>query len=71
MYIVSDTFMAKELKQPNADEYLTVEEAAKELKIRSGAIRNYLWEGKLTTYKFKTLTLVSKAEIEEWKKRQK
>ena len=27
--------------------------------------------GKMTTYKFKTLTLIKREEVEEWKKRQK
>jgi excisionase family DNA binding protein len=71
MYIASETQMAKELKLVNAAEYLTVEEAAKDLGINPGAIRNYLWEEKLTTFKFKTLTLVSKEEVDRWKKRQK
>ncbi len=63
--------MAKELKQVNAADYFTVEEAAKELGIKPTAIRNYLWDEKLTTYKFKTLTLVKKEEVEAWKERQK
>lgn len=63
--------MTKQLKQANENEYFTVEEAASELGIKPTAIRNYLYDEKLTTYKFKTLTLVSKEEVEEWKKRQK
>ena len=61
----------KELKQVNATDYLTVEEAANELGVKTTAIRNYLCDEKLTTYKFKTLTLVSKQEVESWKERQK
>jgi excisionase family DNA binding protein len=61
----------KELKQANVADYFTVDEAAKELGIKPTAIRNYLTWGKLTTYKFKTLTLLDKAEVEEWKERQK
>ncbi len=41
------------------------------LGIKPTAIRNYLTWGDLTTYKFKTLTLVSKEEVEAWKQRQK
>lgn len=70
MYIMVEDTM-KHLKQANEAEYLTVEEAARELGIKTTAIRNYLWEEKLTTYKFKTLTLVSKQEVESWKERQK
>jgi excisionase family DNA binding protein len=70
MYIMVEDTM-KRLKQANEAEYLTVEEAARELGIKTTAIRNYLWEEKLTTFKFKTLTLVSKQEVESWKERQK
>jgi excisionase family DNA binding protein len=59
------------LKQAIDADFLTVEEAAKALGIKTTAIRNYLYDGKLTTYKFKTLTLVGKQEVEEWKQRQK
>ena len=61
----------KELKQANVADYFTVEEAANELGIKPTAIRNYLCDGKLTTYKFKTLTLVDQQEVENWKERQK
>ena len=62
---------AKQLKQVNDADFFTVEEAAKELGIKPTAIRNYLCDDKLTTFKFKTLTLVQKEEVEEWRKRQK
>ncbi len=61
----------KQLKQVNDTDFFTVEEAANELGIKATAIRNYLYDEKFTTYKFKTLTLVKKDEVEEWKKRQK
>ncbi len=61
----------KEVKQINAADYLTVDEAAQELGIKPTAIRNYLSWGKMTTYKFKTLTLIKRDEVVEWKKRQK
>jgi len=63
--------MIKQLKIADITEYFTVEEAANELGIKPTAIRNYLYEEKLTTYKFKTLTLVKREEVEEWRKRQK
>jgi excisionase family DNA binding protein len=61
----------RKLKQVDEGNFFTIEEAARSLKIRPTAIRNYLYEGKLTTYKFKTLTLVSSGEVEAWKGRQK
>ena len=61
----------KELKQASVADYFTVEEAAEELGIKPTVIRNYLYDGKLTTYKFKTLTLVKREEVESWKERQK
>jgi excisionase family DNA binding protein len=61
----------KELKQANTTDYFTVEEAAEELGIKPTVIRNYLYDGKLTTYKFKTLTLIKSEEVETWKERQK
>lgn len=70
MYIYSMK-KEKELKQANVADYFTVEEAAKELGIKPTAIRNYLYDGKLTTYKFKTLTLIKSEEVESWKERQK
>jgi excisionase family DNA binding protein len=63
--------MTKQLKQVSDSEYFTVEEAANALGIKPTAIRNYLCDEKLTTYKFKTLTLVKREEVEAWKDRQK
>ena len=62
---------AKQLKQASESEFFTVEEAANELGIKPTAIRNYLCDEKLTTYKFKTLTLLRRDEVEAWKERQK
>jgi excisionase family DNA binding protein len=62
---------ARELKQVDGEKYLTVEEAAEELGIKSNAIRNYLCAEKLTTYKFKTLTLLRSDEVEGWKQRKR
>lgn len=49
-----------------AGDYYTVEEASAKLGVKPPVIRNYLHQEKLTTYKFKTLTLLSKREVEEW-----
>jgi excisionase family DNA binding protein len=46
--------------------YSTVKEAAESLKMNSQTIRDYLGKGIFTTYKFKTLTLINKQEIESW-----
>lgn len=73
MYQASYSIMKKlqQLKQANESDFFTVDEAAKELGIKPTAIRNYLTWDKLTTYKFKTLTLVHRNEVMEWKKKQK
>jgi hypothetical protein len=65
--------MAKVRKLNAADDssYLTIEEAARELRIKPTAVRNYLYEGKMTTYKFKTMTLLSTDEVTVWKGRQR
>ena len=61
----------KELKIVDGSEYFTIKEAAKILGIEATSIRNYLSWGKITAYKFKSLTLISKEEIERWKELQK
>lgn len=61
----------KILEVVDGKDFLTVDEASNELKIKDNAIRNYLYDEKLTTYKFKNLTLLSKKEIEGWKERQR
>jgi excisionase family DNA binding protein len=65
--------MAKVHKLTRADDgsYLTIDEAARELGIKTTAIRNYLYQEKLTTYKFKTMTLLSANEVSAWKERQR
>ena len=63
--------MIKRINKPDEKEFFTVDEAAKELGIKTTAIRNYLYDEKMTTYKFKTMTLLSKIEVEAWKERQK
>ncbi len=57
------------LDKVDADRYLTVDEASQELGVKTTALRNYLYQEKLTTFKFKTLTLLSKREVEDWKDR--
>ncbi len=61
----------KEIKEFKADEYFTVEEAAKYLGIKESAIRNYLSLGRLVTYKIKTLTLLKIDDIRRWRERQR
>ena len=52
-------------------DFFTVEEAAKELGINTQSVRDHLTKGNLKTYKFKSLTLLKKEEVENWKERQK
>jgi excisionase family DNA binding protein len=59
------------LEKADAKNFFTVEEAANELGLKPTVIRNYLSDGTLTTYKFKTLTLLSTKEVETRKERQK
>jgi hypothetical protein len=61
----------KQLNKPDANEFLTVDEAAVELGIKSNAVRNYLYLGKFTTHKFKNLTLLAAKEVQDWKGRQR
>lgn len=59
------------LHEAKDTEYFTVSEAAKELGINAQSMRDHLVRGNLKTYKFKTLTLVKKEEVEAWRERQK
>ena len=61
----------KHIKSASEDKYLSVSEASNSLGVKESAIRNYLYAGKITTYKFKELTLLSKDEIENWRDRQR
>jgi len=61
----------KELISVSSKDYLTVEEASQRLGIKPTAIRNYLYLGKFTTYKFKNLTLLDIREVNEWKSKGK
>ncbi|MDH4081472.1 MAG: helix-turn-helix domain-containing protein [Nitrospira sp.] len=60
--------MMKRLNAASTEDFLSTEEAADYLEVKPTVVRNYLWEGKLTTYKFKTLTLLSRQELDDWKK---
>jgi len=53
------------LKTVNLNDYYSVDEAAEKLKIKPNVVRNYLHLKKLTTFKFKGLTLISKKEVDE------
>ncbi len=57
----------RQLKRADDSGYLSIDEAAEALNIKSTALRNYLCDGKLTTYKFKTLSLVDADEVKAWK----
>ena len=61
--------MAKiiEIKSVNLDDYLFVDDAAEILNVKEGVIRNYLSLGKLTTFKFKKRTFLSRVEVDSWK----
>jgi hypothetical protein len=59
------------IKEVKDADYFTVDEAAQALGIKPTAIRNYLYWGYFTTFKFKTFTLLSRQEVEQWKERQK
>jgi len=61
----------KRLRQVDDSEFLTCDEAAEVLGVKPTAVRNYLNLAKMTTYKFKTLTLIKVAEIERWRSKQK
>jgi excisionase family DNA binding protein len=61
----------KELKIVDGSEFFTVNEAAKILEVQPSSIRHYIMWKQMTAYKFKTLTLISKEEIERWKGVQK
>lgn len=56
------------LKSVNDKDYLSVEEVSQFLGVKPNAIRNYLYLNYFTTYKFKTLTLIKRKEVIEWRK---
>ena len=61
------SIMIRKLNAASTEEFLSTEEAADYLGIKPTVVRNYLWEGKLTTFKFKNLTLLSREELDDWK----
>lgn len=48
--------------------YITVGEASRLLGIREEIVRCYICKGKFGVFKVKSLTLVSKREVLEWKR---
>ena len=54
----------KDIESVTAQEYLSIDEAAILLGLRRESIRQYLYQGKLTTYKFKGNTYLKKDEVE-------
>ena len=70
LYIVSVRTTIN-IDKPKDTLYFTVKEAADELGINTQTIRDYLVKGIMKTYKFKTLTLISKEEVKQWKQKQK
>lgn len=61
----------KKINSASDDNYLSVSEASESLGVKESAIRNYLYAGKMTTYKFKELTLLAKDDVENWRDRQR
>jgi len=59
------------LNKVDGNTYLTVDEASQVLGVKPTAIRNYLYLGKFTTYKFKNLTMLDLKEVNSWKGRQR
>jgi len=60
-----------ELNKVDGNEFLTVEETASLLGLKESVVRNYLSLGRLTKYKFKTLTLLKADEIQQIKESKK
>ena len=56
----------QKISEANASKYLSVGEASRMMGITAPVLRNYLYKGKITTYKFKNLTLLKKKEVEKW-----
>ena len=61
----------KHLSSVSGEKFFSVSEASQSLGVKESAIRNYLYAGKMTTYKFKELTLIAKDEVESWRGRQR
>lgn len=67
LYVILYNMKTQELKYVDGSKYLTAEEAATILGIKENVLRNYLSLGRLTKYKFKTLTLIKTEEIQRCK----
>ena len=61
----------KKLSEVNDREYLSIPEAAKEMGLTLQALRNYMSQGKFTTYSFKSLRLLKREDVEAWKARKR
>jgi len=53
------------LEMADNAEYLTVSEVADHCGVSTQTVRNWLCTGKFQTYKFKSLTLLKKADLPE------
>lgn len=60
----------KQIDALDATSYLSIPEAARELGITTQTIRNMLYYGTWITYKFKSLTVISRADVTAWKRKQ-
>ena len=65
MGVINRTIILTEAK---ASEYLTYDEAGKELKESGQWVRNQVAKGALISYRFKTATILSAKEIDEFKR---
>ena len=52
----------------NPEDYYTAEEAAARLGLKLQTVRNYMQTGKIPKTKFKSLSLVSRADLEEYER---
>jgi len=59
----------KTLKSVDNGRYISVMEAAHQLGVQSATVRTYLWLGRLTTFKFKTMTLLDVGEVKQYKEK--
>ena len=56
------------LKKASVDQYMMVDDAAVAMKMKPQTLRNALYAGHFTTYKFYSMTLISVAEIRAYNK---
>ena len=60
----------KQIDALDTASFLSIPEAARELGITTQTIRNMLYYGTWITYKFKSLTVISRDDVMAWKKKQ-